>query len=208
MALNRVTSTKQDDLSAALDKLLQWLHPDREFAGHRFEQLRSQIGRFFVANGVYDHDELVDEVMHRVGRKLLEGVAIDPERNFPYFRQVAHNLLHEWWRERNREQDLDSLLPHQLPILDPKIQDRERDREEWLKSAQTCLEKCLKEIDEDRKSIFLRYQEEVPGLTIEESRERLARELGIDITALRNRITRIRAKLETCVSRCIRIYRS
>ena len=56
----------------AFDALLDWLDPDREQAGMKYEQIRSRLIKIFTGRGCVDAEELADETINRVTRKLKE----------------------------------------------------------------------------------------------------------------------------------------
>ncbi|HUK90604.1 MAG TPA: hypothetical protein VLZ81_09415, partial [Blastocatellia bacterium] len=57
----------------AFDLLLRWLDPDdRDRAGQRYEEIRQSIIRNFARRGSPVAEELADEVMNRVAKRLPE----------------------------------------------------------------------------------------------------------------------------------------
>src|ERR1044072_1825635 len=75
------------------DALLEWLDPDREKAGQRYEVIRAGLIRIFVSKGVSDAEYYTDEAIDRVTKRLSEIKADyvgDPAR---YFYGVARIIL-------------------------------------------------------------------------------------------------------------------
>src|SRR5262249_12867895 len=81
--------------------------------------------------------------------------------------------------------------PPAPPEADP---DHERRRD--------CLDRCLDRLGRARRNLVLRYYKE-DGQSKIGDRKKLAEELGVDRNALRIRVYRIRAKLETCIESCL-----
>lgn len=76
----------------AFDALLAWLDPDRELAGEKYEDIRYRLIKFFERRGCPAPEELADEVLNRVSKKLDEGTEV---RAFEYFYGVALRVFHE-----------------------------------------------------------------------------------------------------------------
>ena len=51
--------------------LLDWLAPDREEAGKKYEEIRDGLIRFFRFKGCNDPEFLADETINRVASKIL-----------------------------------------------------------------------------------------------------------------------------------------
>ena len=54
------------------DALLDWLDPDREKAGQRYEQIRTGLVRMFISNGLSDAGHYSDVTIDRVIKRLPE----------------------------------------------------------------------------------------------------------------------------------------
>ena len=91
-------------------------------------------------------------------------------------------------KETAREQRKRGPMPLQLPAT-PTREDDE---------ALAALEQCLGRLEPDDRRLVLSYYEGELRARIE-NRERLARECNLTLNALRNRVLRLREKLERCV---------
>src|SRR6185295_16069629 len=78
----------------ALDHLLQKLDPDRDAAGRAYEALRRRLIDLFAWEHGEAPEELADEALNRLARRLSEGVAID-DGIARYAFGIARLLLHE-----------------------------------------------------------------------------------------------------------------
>lgn len=169
------------------DALLEWLDPDREKAGRRYEVIRAGLVRMFVSKGLDDAEHYSDEAMDRVMKRLPEiraGYVGDPAR---YFHGVARNLILE---ARRRKEIVTDIVPERLT--------REPDQSE----TSECLSKCLKLLPRDKQEFILDYHLYHGHAKIEHHRQ-MADELSISEGALRTRAHHLRISLEKCVLQCI-----
>ncbi|MBX7220176.1 MAG: sigma-70 family RNA polymerase sigma factor [Blastocatellia bacterium] len=187
------------------DQFLFWLHPDREQAGIVFEQLRGRLRKLLLLQGCPGAEEVADETLFRVARRLAEGVRIESENPFTYIQGVARNVLREYWKsqERNVEGLADRPI-FQPPATNP-IQEIEKIEEQQTKERRLeCLETCLQKLSPESRELFITYHQGALRERIA-TREKLAADLGIPMSSLRLRIHRIREKLETCINGCLTV---
>ena len=181
---------KQEDF----DKLLAWLHRDREQAGQKYEEIRESLIKVFSWRGYYDAEDLADEVVNRVAAKTLEltdSYVGDPAL---YFYGVAKKILLELER---REQPLP--LDPNMKAPDTAIQP---DEAEAAACREECLQKCLRELDADDRMLILAYYQKSKQAKIDYRKE-LARQFGMGTNALRVKVFRIRANLKKCIQQCL-----
>src|SRR5262245_47465544 len=170
----------------AFDKLLFWLNPDREQAGKKYEEIRRKLITILTSRGCTCPEDLADQTMNRVARKIPEVVdhyAGDPSL---YFYDVAHKIHLEYIR---RKPD-----PMLAPAPDPP---------QKLEQQYECLEQCMKGLTANSRELVLEYYQEEKQAKIDRRKE-LADRLGIAVNALRIRAYRIRASLQECLSECIK----
>jgi len=169
------------------DELLEWLDPDREKAGQRYEAIRAGLIRMFVARGVSDAEYYADETIDRVMKRLPEIKASyvgDPAR---YFHGVARNILMEIRRRKEVPTDV---LPQSF-APEPSQSD-----------TSECLTKCLQELPRDKQEFILDYHLYHGHEKVVHHRQ-MANELSISEGALRTRAHHLRVSLEKCVLRCV-----
>lgn len=172
-----------------------------ERAAHQYELLRSRLMKFFETRRCTRADELADETINRVIRRLSEGETIPAQSLSSYGYGVARNVLKEYHNHPERlTTSLDSLeAPHRT--ANPPVGGGLAAEPSLMEQRLDCLEPCLQELsEEDRKLIWLYYQGEA-GAKIENRRE-LARQFGLNLNNLRIRVFRIRGRLERCVELC------
>jgi DNA-directed RNA polymerase specialized sigma24 family protein len=166
--------------------LLDWLDPDREIAGEKYEHIRRALIKIFISNGRSSVEDLADEAINRVARKLNQIRADYQGDPSLYFYGVAKKIVHE-----DRRKPAVKLPP-------PPSWNSEDD----VDPEYECLEKCLQELTAQNRELVLQYYQEEKKAKID-NRRRLADKLGIAINALRIRAHRIRNSLELCVRTCV-----
>jgi len=166
--------------------LLAWFNADRDKAARQYETIRTGLIRVFVAKGCSNAEDLADEAISRVTRRLpeiRESYIGEPAR---YFHGVARNLIREIYRLKEVAIDVS-------PVASIKVTNNSDEYE--------CLLKCLKFMDPAKRDLILDYHV-YEGHDKIEQHEIQAQELGISEGALRGRVHHIRAKLEACVLEC------
>lgn len=182
------SETSRWKLSApAFDRLLSTLDADRERAALLYEHLRERVTGLLEWWGSTRAAELADETLDRVARKLEEGAVIAEGSLGAYVRGVARMVFHESSRHA-----VDVPLPAR-EIVTP-------DEGESLEPALICLDRCLDTLRSDERNLVLSYYE---GERKMATRQKLADNLAISITALRIRMHRVRERLEGCVGGCL-----
>ena len=174
----------------AFTKLLDNLGKSPDEAGEKYEDLRRTLIRFFEWRGVPFPEDLADESVNRVARKLDEGVEIKNFRAYCY--EVARLVY------------LESLKGHEsrrAPLEEIKLETVAADPDEVAEKEQrlTCLDDCLKTLPSESHELITEYYcDEKCGRI--DRRKTLADRLGLRRDALANRAQRVRDKLEQCVT--------
>ena len=161
------------------EALLAALAPDRDVAGQKYEELRRRLINLLAWEQCDAPENLADEVLNRLARKVLEGTVIPHLDRFAF--GIARILIQEQARTR-RNQDA------ALRELQTGARQSGRD---W--ATIEAMKGCLDTLPDDRRELIERYYTE--------NRAGLARKLGISVNALRNRALRIREELFNCMSR-------
>ena len=168
----------------AFEALLHWLAPDPERAAQRYEEIRRRLIRFFTNRGCAAAEDLTDETMNRVAKKIHEGLEYAGE-TAPYFYGVAHNVHLEHVRKK----------PAVLPPPPPRLT-------EEVEREHACLEECLGRLQPRSRELIREFYREAE-LTKIEHRKQLAASLGLTPNALRIQAHRIRGVLRECVKLCL-----
>ncbi|HXE80134.1 MAG TPA: sigma factor-like helix-turn-helix DNA-binding protein [Vicinamibacterales bacterium] len=172
--------------------LLARLDPDPERAAAGYESLRLALTRFFDWRGDPFPDEAADEVLDRMARRIAEG---EPVQNLRLYALGTARLVR---LERLRDPSARShSLEEARAWTIPAAADVEADS-----ALQSCLDRCLEALPADARTVIVRYYMHERSARIAE-RARLASELGLTPSAMRNRAQRIRDRLEECVRGCV-----
>ena len=169
------------------DNLLAWLDPDRDLAGEKYEVIRGGLIRIFIAKGFSGAEDMADESIGRVTKKLPEirnGYVGEPAR---YFHGVARNIIREAYRPKEIATDL-------APVASIQVTNRS--------DCYECLLRCLKFLPPEKRDLALDYHV-YEGHDKVEQHQAMAREFGISKNALRGRAHHVRNELETCVQNCM-----
>jgi DNA-directed RNA polymerase specialized sigma24 family protein len=179
----------------AWDKLLGFLDGSREAAARKYEESRRRLVKLFAWKGLANVEDLADETLDRVARKLAAGEHIrtgDAER---YIAGVARLVAFEAARAARRE---DPLVDE--PAAAAEVTDGADDPDAAAGVAR-CLDECLGKLPDPARELLLGYHAGEGGARIA-NRKRLAAGMGIALNALRIRVHRLRHEVETCVAKC------
>lgn len=168
----------------SFDELLNWLHPDREAAGEKYEQIRQTLVDIFVRRGCVPAEDMADETINRVGRKIGEiKDTYDSDPSY-YFYGVAKNILREYMRQ-----------PPAQPyvFIQPEPEEDEANYQ--------CLDECMSKLPPETQWFIIEYFQEDKREKINHRKE-MAERLGITPHILRMRVYRIKAMLRDCIIEC------
>ena len=180
---------------------------DRDSAAEHYEEIRRALITFFEFHptGFHPADE-ADEVFNRVARRLDEGCEIYASQPRHYFYAVARNL----WRERRaspvNEVALENqAIPHHYQPRTPQQLIEAAEDERHHESRLRCLEECLQRLDPADHELIVAYYHGDGGDKIRQ-RQALAARYHTTVANLRVRTSRLRDKLEDCVTRCLKRF--
>jgi DNA-directed RNA polymerase specialized sigma24 family protein len=175
------------------DRLLDWLAPDREQAAQKYEEIRSRIIKMLLWRGCTFAEEIADEVINRVIRKLSELVGKYEGDPALYFYSVAKKVHLEELRRRL------AYAPLGQYDLQRDAQGEPDDRQDF----HDCLDACLKLLSQTNRELILQYFNKEKQAKID-FRKVLAEQSGISLDTLRTRVHRIRLKLRDCINDCLK----
>jgi DNA-directed RNA polymerase specialized sigma24 family protein len=139
----------------------------------------------FTYRGCLDAEELADQTINRVAKKLREKEYVYSSSPAPIFFGFAKKVLQEYFKRPS---------PPRIPPADPADS-------EYAERRDKCWRLCMEELTENHRSLMLEYHREVKQKAL--IREELARRLGITVGALRIRVSRIQDRLEECKAACL-----
>ena len=187
----------------AFNGLLAHFDEDAERAAEKYELARAELIRLFRYRGCNSFNELADETINRVTRKIEEGEIIPAQELTAYFYGVARNVLREY--QRNPESSaaaIEELSPSDHPSENPEKLIEVRDSRVRSERRFQCFEECMRNLPPETRRLIVSYYEGEEGVKIK-NRRALAEEMGISLNSLRIRLHRVREKLEKCASDCL-----
>ena len=166
-------------------RLLSRLHVDREQAAAEYERMRRVLVKFFDWRGIDRPEECADITLDRLARRVEDDVEIHNVRH--YTLGIARLVALEALRNPVHS-SLDDA--RDVSLASPAVE------EDALTKS---FESCLSELPDASRTLLLQYYEGGPGRRMS-IRQELARTLQISQSALRNRVQRLRDRLEECIA--------
>jgi DNA-directed RNA polymerase specialized sigma24 family protein len=154
----------------AFDRLLAALDSDRDRAAAAYEQVRYRLIGLLRWWGATQPEDLADETLDRVARKLDDGAEIGAGSIGAYVRGVARMVYYEWTREPRGEPGDALNREPAAPFHDDEVE-----------ASSHCLEECLASLAAPDRALLLRYYE---GGKSADIRKHLADELAISTTGI------------------------
>jgi DNA-directed RNA polymerase specialized sigma24 family protein len=182
----------------AFRKLLAWLDEGKDSGGERYIEIRQRLKSYFDRKNCLSSDELADETLNRIARKLEEKGSITDISALHYCYMTAKFVFLENVRS-----------PKAVPQDSAELPDvgtntagfAETETTEENEKTLTCLEKCLAKLAAADRDLILEYYRGERRTKLE-ARSGLAMRLALTMNALGIRACRIRSKLEACVNQC------
>ena len=182
--------------SDAFQRLLEWLDNGKNSDGNRYVEIRKRLVSFFKRKDCLNPDELADETLNRVARRLSEESKIESETPADFCYITAKFIFLESLRNKDKQNiPLDEITENKLfsPVSDEQIV-----KEKKL----NCLEKCVENLESSNREIICGYYYGEERIKIE-NRRALAKRFDISTNALSVRACRIREKLQDCMGKCL-----
>lgn len=172
--------------------LLSWLDSNQQRAAEKYEGIRRRLVQYFAWRHCSDPEELTDETMIRVARRVSEIRNTYQGEPAYYFYGVARNVLHDNFKQRSSNSSRDQELPISAPGSD-------ENREHLYE----CFDKCMLALPAEKRELLTAYYEHSKQAKID-ARRQLAAQLGVNSEALRVRLFRITSTLRECVESCMK----
>ena len=183
----------------AFDRLLNWLDEGTNSEGEKYLEMRRRLIAYFDRKNCSAPDELADETLSRVARRIDEEDSIESEATARYCYIVARFVFMEHLRYMEKNEEMLDEVRRQPTRLDHS-DDTHEEREKRF----SCLERCTGKLESANRELIIRYYVGNGWVKIG-NRRALADSLGITINALSIRACRIRDKLEACVKECANV---
>lgn len=172
---------------AEFERFLDWLGPDAESAGKKYELIRGRLIMMFRARRCLFAEDLADTTFERVARKLADLTAEftgDPAR---YFYGVAKKVYLEYQHElMTKYRQTRCAVPKSVA-------------DEDLENLHKQLDDALSTLPKPDRELILLYYADSGRNKIDHRRD-LARQLGMGQNALRLRVFRIRKVLKNYIA--------
>lgn len=169
----------------SFDRLLAWLDPDRDKAAIKLLKIRSTLENIFSRRRCQLIEELADEVISRVTRKLPEVEATYTGDKALYFYGFVEFVYRHHIRTINKS------MPSPPPPPDPPDEMKYR-----------CMEECMEKLTPEDRQLLRRYYIGDRKVKID-NRKALADELNITMTTLRTRAHRLKMVVGKCAKECM-----
>lgn len=165
------------------EMLLNWLDDDREIAGQKYEAIRFRLQNFFYLKGCAHTEELADETIDRVMKKveILQSTYIGNPAL--YFTGVAKKVFLEYKRRRTE---------NELPV---NLKDLRQFENNEIENLHFCLNKSLNQIPAKQREFIIEYYSGAKNDKIQRCRQ-ISPNKNISQQAIRVQAFRIRAKLQ------------
>jgi RNA polymerase sigma factor (sigma-70 family) len=164
----------------------------------RFTALRGKLIFFFVAKKCVDPEELADETLERVYKKLCDSTKVSNLTAYSF--GVARNVLHEYLRGNRK---MLAFMDHQK--YQPEAVSSEESDAVIRERKLACWQECLDQLKEPERAMLLEYYQ-VEGRPKLEHRQRMAERLNITRDALTLRVFRLKEELKKRASARLEIY--
>ena len=174
-------------------RFLDWLDEGADSGGQKYLEIRRRLAAYFERKNCTRADDLADETLSRVARRLEEEDSFESTTPARYCYIVARFVF----LEHHREAKLIRADPSRLSAGAAKPELREETQSMHL----NCLEACLGKLDRDQRELIIGYYQGERRAKIDHRRS-LAGRLGLSMNAISIRACRIRERLEGCVRRC------
>jgi DNA-directed RNA polymerase specialized sigma subunit, sigma24 homolog len=195
------TKTSWSLSESTFRSFLDWLDGDEPSDGARYLEMRDRLAWYFDRKNCLNPDDLADETLNRVARRLEEEGEIRSDTPAKYCYTVARFVFLEYLRRPDGK----NIALDEGPNIEKTsylLASPNSDETELNERRHRCLEKCTDSLDPASRNVILRYYLGKQRAKID-NREALAKSLGITTNALTIRACRIRSKLESCVRKCV-----
>ena len=177
----------------AFSGLLHWLDGGADSGGQSYMEIRRRLVAYFDRKNCPSPEELADETLNRVARRLEEEGSITGDTPLRYCYIVARFVLLEFLRSQKRIEPLDDEAPAAVHSAEERLE---------LERRSESLERCLRNLGAEDLALIVGYYQGELRVKIE-NRRTMAASLGITMNALSIRACRIRDKLETCMRKLL-----
>ena len=169
---------------------IAWLDGGVDTGGRSYTDIHSRLAWYFARKGCGAPEELADETLSRVARRLQEEGGRTDVSPAHYCYIVARFVLLEYLRSADR---------HRVPLLRDVRARTSTAEAEHRERLLARLDGCLARLTpQDRQLILAYYSGDGPSRTV--TRRDVAAKLGLSANALTIRASRLRERLRGCLA--------
>jgi DNA-directed RNA polymerase specialized sigma24 family protein len=185
----------------ALQRLLDWLDGSANSDGRAYVEMRRRLRDYFGRKNCRTADDLADETLTRVARRLEEEGITSAETPARYCYIIARFVFLEHLRETKAHPIVPHVSVEVAPQPSAPSASDDAEAESTRETLHACLQQCVQGLDPLNRRIITGYYIGSARVKIDNRRE-LADSLGLSLNALTIRACRIRTRLEACIRRC------
>ena len=177
----------------ALHQLLNWLDGGSDSGGRAYLEMRRRLVLYFDRKNCFSPDELADETLNRVARRLEEEGAIESDTPAHYCYIVARFVFLE---------SVHRIHPYQLSNDELRATHHSSEEKQEAERRSECLSRCILKLPAEDRALIMDYYRGEQRAKIE-NRKAMAKKLDVTMNSLSIRASRIRNKLQACMRRCL-----
>jgi DNA-directed RNA polymerase specialized sigma24 family protein len=177
----------KDLTSDSFAKLLGALSADVAEAGRLYTKLQASLVNYFELKGLSEPEQAADETIDRIPERINQKTGKEEVR-FIAFSVAKFVFLEKIRKEKKRVNAADGFYAK----TDAEQSSGEKDEFEPLRE-------CFKSLYEHERDLLLNYFADLPAEELSEHRQKFADREEIDLNAVRNRVSRLRKRLEDCL---------
>jgi len=186
----------------AFRRFLAWLDAGVDSGGESYLEMRRRLVLYFDRKNCISPDDLADETLNRIARKLEEKGEITGVSPAHYCYIVAKYVFLESVRDgKHTGHSVDALTEAGITVSALTTAPAPDADDEAREKMMDCLERCMTRLPQEEQEIILEYYRGEKKEKIER-RGGMAVRLGVTMNALSIRACRIRSRLETCLNTC------
>jgi DNA-directed RNA polymerase specialized sigma24 family protein len=179
----------KDLTSVSFAKLLKALSSDEAESARLYTKLHESLVNYFALKGISAPDRAADETIDRIPERITQNTKTEDIRFIAF--SVAKFVFLEKIRQEQKRLRADEGFYQKTGAVNNFA---EKDEFEPLRA-------CFKSLFEHERKLLVGYFADLAADELSEHRQNLADREGIDLNALRNRVSRLRKRLEECLGR-------
>jgi DNA-directed RNA polymerase specialized sigma24 family protein len=182
--------------SKSFERLLEWLDNGKSSNGERYLEIRRRLVYFFDRKDCRNSDDLADETLNRVARRLEEEGKIEAETPAKFCYITAKFVFLESLRDKEKHSvQIDE-------VVENKLVSNTSDEKDLKELRLRCLDNCTNNLDTTNREIIFGYYYGEERVKIDNRRD-IAEKHNLTVNALSIRACRIREKLQNCMEKCV-----